>query len=88
MWQNFVGDVIDRGYDVITFISKYHYLRRPGVASFAEIIKIIARFIKIIFKDSREVKRMQIMCQNPIYICISWYNKMLMSAELRVCVTW
>ena len=29
----------------------------PGVAIFADIIKIITRFIKKIFKDSRKVKR-------------------------------
>ena len=31
--------------------------RRPGVAMFADIIKIITRFIKKIFNDSRKVKR-------------------------------
>ena len=34
-------------------------LRRPGVAIFAEIIKIITRFIKQIFKDSRKAKRIR-----------------------------
>ena len=28
MWQNFVSDVIDRMYDVITFISKYLYFKK------------------------------------------------------------
>ena len=31
-------------------------LRRPGVAIFADIIKIVTTFIKTIFKDSRKVK--------------------------------
>ena len=34
-------------------------LRRPGVAIFADIIKIITRFIKEIFKDSRKPKRIR-----------------------------
>ena len=33
-------------------------LRRPGVAIFADIIKVVTMFIKIIFKDSRKVKRL------------------------------
>ena len=32
-------------------------LRRPGVANFDDIIKIVPIFIKTIFKDSRNVKR-------------------------------
>ena len=53
----FAGDVIDRNYDLIIFISKCRFLRRPRVTTFADIIKIITRFIKKIFKDSRKVKR-------------------------------
>ena len=34
-------------------------LRRPGVATFADIIKIITRFIKKTFKDSRRAKRIR-----------------------------
>ena len=34
-------------------------LRRPRVAIFADIIKIITMFIKKIFKDSRKVKRIR-----------------------------
>ena len=34
-------------------------LRRPGVAIFADIIKIITRFIKKIFKDSRKAKKVR-----------------------------
>ena len=43
-----------RNYEVITFIS-----RRPGVAIFAGIIKIVPMFNKTIFKDSRKVKRIR-----------------------------
>ena len=45
------------------------------VAIFADIIKIITRFIKKIFKDSTKLKKLEIMYQNAIYICISWYHK-------------
>ena len=38
--------------DVITFI-----LKRPGVAIFADIIKILTFLVTKIFKDSRKVKR-------------------------------
>ena len=56
MWQNFVCDVIYIIYHVIPFISKYLYLRRPGVAIFADIMKILTDFIIAIYKDSRKVK--------------------------------
>ena len=50
---------MDRNYDVITLFKNTVILRRPGVAIFADIIKIITRFIKKIFKDSRKVKRIR-----------------------------
>ena len=31
--------------------------RRPGIANFADIIKILTMFIKKVFKDSKKVKR-------------------------------
>ena len=34
-------------------------LRRPGVAMFADISKIITRFIKINFRDSRKAKKLK-----------------------------
>ena len=46
------GGEIDRNYDVITSISKYRYFKKAWVAIFADIIKIITRFIKKIFKDT------------------------------------
>ena len=61
---------MDINHDVITFISKYLYLRRPGVAIFADVSKIIATFIKTIFKDSRKVKILRNYV-SIIYICIS-----------------
>ena len=53
-------------YFKITFV-----LRRPRVAIFAEIIKIGTIFTKAIFRDSKKSKELEIMYQNPIYICIS-----------------
>ena len=50
---------MDKNYDVISFISKTFILRRPGVATFADIIKIITMFIKTIFKNSRKAKRIR-----------------------------
>ena len=46
-----IYEVIDRNYDVITFI-----LRRPTVAGFAGIIKIVTMFIK---KGSKKVKKIR-----------------------------
>ena len=48
-------------------------LRRPGVAIFADIVKIITRFIKQIFKDSREAKRIRnylLKCNLYLYFLI------------------
>ena len=50
---------MDRSHDVITFISKYLYFKKTVVANFAGIIKIVAMFIKTIFKDSRKIKRIR-----------------------------
>ena len=44
-------------YDVITFLQNNFILRRPRVAIFADIIRIVTMFIKKIFKDSIKVKR-------------------------------
>ena len=45
-----------RNYDVITFFLNTLVLM-PGVAIFADIIKIATMFIKTIIQDSRKVKR-------------------------------
>ena len=63
-------------------------LRRSEVDIFADITKIVTMFIKTIFKDSRKVK------MQSISVCLdiakfgnfSW--KMLMSTEIKECVTW
>ena len=49
-------------------------LRRPGVAMFADIIKIISRFIKKILTTQEKLKELKVRYQNGIYICISWYK--------------
>ena len=54
MRQNFIGDIVDRIYYVITFILKYIYFKKVEVAIFADIIKILTMFI--INKDSRKAK--------------------------------
>ena len=40
-------------------------LRRPKVANFADIIKI----------PTKRLNKLEIMCWNAIYICISWFSK-------------
>ena len=71
-------------------------LRRPRVAFFADIFKIVTMFIKTIFKDSGKVKRIKnylLKCNIYLYFLI-YQNmlisgeKILMSAELKGCVTW
>ena len=47
---------MDRNYDVITFFLNTLVLM-PGVAIFADIIKIATMFIKTVIQDSRKVKR-------------------------------
>ena len=46
-------------------------LGRPRVAVFADIIKIITRFIKKYLKTLEKLKELEIMYQNAVYICIS-----------------
>ena len=64
-------------------------LRGPEVAIFADIIKIVTRFIKEIFKDSIKAKRTRnnvLKVNLYLYLLISG-EKMLISAEVRGCVT-
>ena len=51
-----------RSYDVLKLQPLFQYtfiLRRPRVAIFAGIIKIVSMFTKTIFKDSKELKRIK-----------------------------
>ena len=50
---------MDRNDDVLNFFQKAFILKRPGVAIFADIIKIVTMFIKTILKDSRKVRRIR-----------------------------
>ena len=50
---------MDKIYDVITFLKKIFILRRPEVAIFADIIKILTTFIKTILKGSRKLRRIR-----------------------------
>ena len=71
-------------------------LRRPGVANFADIIKILTMFIKKIFKDIKNAKRFRYYIPKyNLYLhflieknLLIFDGKVLMSAELRGCVTW
>ena len=49
--------VMYRLYEITTFFQNTFILRRPRVASFADIIKIAIIFIKESLKDSSKVKR-------------------------------
>ena len=51
---------MDRNYGAITFFSKIFTLRRPGVAIFADIIKIVTKFIKTILEDSEKLVEKEI----------------------------
>ena len=87
---------MDRNYYVITFISKYHCFKKAWGNHFCSHHQIITMFIKKSLKTQENLKELEIMYQNAIYICFSWYNnnllisgeKMLMSSELRGGVTW
>ena len=50
---------MNRNYDVITFFQKPFILRRPGVAIFAGIIKLVSMFIKTILKNSGKVLKIR-----------------------------
>ena len=65
----FAGDVMDTNYEVITFTSKNIFLRKPRVAIFAGIIKIVIILLKQHLKAQKTLKRLEIMYQNPD--CIS-----------------
>ena len=73
-------------------------LRRPRVASFADIIKIITIFFKTIFKDSKKVKRIwNYVPKSSLYLYFLIYQNLLISSEViynctkfhhcRICMT-
>ena len=93
--EKIFGDVMGKDYNVITFISKYLILRKPGVVIFSYIIRIVTMFIKTTTKDSRKVKKIRNYLSNSnlyVYFLMSQNllistEKMLMSAEFKGCVT-
>ena len=46
-------------------------LRRTEVAIFADIIKTFTMFVKAFFKDSKMLKKLEIMYEIAVYSCIS-----------------
>ena len=86
---------MDTYYDAITFFPNTLILRRPGVAIFADIIKIVTMFIKTIIQDSRKVKII-INYVSKFNLCLYFLmqqnllisgEKMLMPVEIKGCVT-
>ena len=84
-----------RGYGVKTFISKYLFLRRPGVANIADITKIAAMLIKITFKDSVKVKTIRknvLKCNFYLYFLIQqkdanfWCKNININRTQAVCL--
>ena len=74
---------------------KIFILRRPGVAIFADIIKIVSKLIKTVIKDSREVRTIRnyvskwnlylyFLIQQSLLISS---KKILVSTEIKYCVT-
>ena len=55
-----VGDLIDKNYDIITFVLNTFILRRPSVASFSDIIKLQPGLSKEPLKTSKKVKELEI----------------------------
>ena len=55
------------------FFSKNLFLRRPGIAIFAGIIKVVTTFIKKkSLKTQEKLEELEIMHLNGINICIFW----------------
>ena len=72
---------MDRCYDIIILLT----LRRSRASDFADIIKIVATFVKKTLKDSKKVKRIK---NYVIFISTSWYNKNCWFPVKTCCVTW
>ena len=51
--------------------SKIFILKRPGVAIFADIIKIESHLLKQSLKTQEKLRELEIIYLNEIYICIS-----------------
>ena len=65
---------MDENYGTKTFTSSYLYFKKVQ-ANFADIIKIATIFIRKNFKECLNLKEIEIMHENAIFICISYSNK-------------
>ena len=72
---NLVADIIDRNYDVITFILQYLYFKKTEQLFFLTSSKLQPYLLKLFLKTQKKLKELDIMYQNAIYICISRYGK-------------
>ena len=52
--KNFIGNVLDKDYDVITFFSKLTGFKKAESNQFTEIIKIAIAFTETTLKDSKK----------------------------------
>ena len=69
-------------YDVVAYISKNLILRRPGIAIFADIIKIVTMFLKTIFKDSIQIKKIRnYVSKCNLYLYFLIQQNMLISSK-------
>ena len=51
-------------------------MRRFKLAIFVDIIKFNeTNYLFIKKKNWKKLKELEIMCQNAVYICFSWYSK-------------
>ena len=79
-----------------SFFQNIFLLRKPRVANFDDIIKVLTMFINTTFKGSKKVKRIRNYTLNHnLYLCflikqklLVSGEKMLTSTELRRCLMW
>ena len=74
---------MNRNYDVI-MTSTYLISRRPSVAIFGEIIKIITMFIKTIFEDSKKkivIRIRNYFSKRKLYLYFLIYQNLLIFGE-------
>ena len=97
-WEVFVGGVMDRNCDVITFISKCFCFKKAYSSYLCHFFpsKLWPCLLKQSLRTQKNLTELQITYQNAIYFCISWYSKnrwfplkkKLMSVKLMGCVMW
>ena len=76
----------------LSFFKNVFVFRGSGAADFADIIKIAIILIKTNFKDSKKSQNFVSKCSFFLYFTIkqNWLissEKLLMSAELKACIT-